>query len=217
MPTLQQYRADLDELVRLANRDLAALWVQVSDGVVAQELLAAILPELGAVYGSATASLAADWYDDLRLEKDIPGRFMARVAEPELGRTDALSRWAVEPLFSDTPNFALARENAQGGLQRLIADAGRETVMGSSIADPSAQGWQRSASGGCGFCQMLASRGAVYSESTVRFGSHDNCKCSAVPAFQGEPLPVHKYQPSARQATDADRARTREWMRDNGY
>lgn len=217
MPTVQQYRSDLDELVRLANLDLAALWREVSDGVTARELLQQILPELGEVYGSAAGSLAADWYDDLRLEKEIAGRFLARVATPALEHVDQSARWAVGPLFSETPDFGLALDNAGAELQKIIADTGRGTLIDSSIADPQAKGWQRSTSGGCGFCQTLASRGAVYSESTVRFGSHPNCKCAAVPAFEGEPLPVHEYQPSATQSTPADRARTRQWMADNGY
>ena len=217
MPTVQQYRSDLDELVRLANQDLAALWREVPDGVVARDLLQRILPELGVVYGPAAGALAADWYDELRLEKDIPGRFLARVVEPVLDHVDQSARWAVGPLFSETPDFGLALNNAEGELQKIIADTGRGSVIDSSLADPRAQGWQRSASGGCGFCRMIAARGAVYSESTVRFGSHPNCKCTAVPAFQGEPLPVSEYQPSATQATPADRARTRQWMAENGY
>lgn len=217
MPTVQQYRSDLDELVRLANRDLAAMWRQIADAAVARDALAEILPLLTAAYGSAAATLAADWYDELRAEKAVRGRFRAIAAElPGAERTDVLARWAVEPLFSDTPDFVLARDKAAGGLQRIIADAGRDTVMQSSIADPQARGWQRVASGGCGFCSMLAARGAVYSEATVSFGAHDHCRCAATPAFGGEPLPVKAYVPGPRQATPADRARTRAWIADNG-
>ena len=218
MPTIQQYRSDLDELVRLAQTDLTALWRQVRDARVARELLADILPSLVEVYGSAAGTLAADWYDELREELDVSGRFRAIVAElPESGQTQALAGWAVEELFSTEPDFAASLTKAQGGLQRLIADVGRGTVIGSSLNDPQATGWQRSASGGCGFCQMLASRGAVYSKATVGFGAHDNCRCTAVPAFGGRPIPVRPYVPTERVVTDADRARTRQWMRENGY
>lgn len=216
MPTVQQYRTDLDELVRLASIDLAALWRTVSDGDQGRALLAEVLPLLGDTYGSAAATLAADWYDDLRDELDVPRRFRAAVAVPEIGRSEVLARWAVEPMFSPEPDLQLALKNAEGGMQRMIADSGRQTVIQSAIADPSADGWMRQASGGCGFCQILASRGAVYSERSVTFGSHDNCRCTAVPAFGGRERPVKPYTPGPA-TTDADRARTRAWMRENGY
>lgn len=219
MPTVDQYRSDLDELVRLATIDLDVLWRQVNDAAVARELLADILPELIAVYGSAAGTLAADWYDDLRVEQEIPGRFSALVADlPPRGQTDALAGWAVGDLFSAQPDFDGSLLKAQGGMQRLIGNVGRSTVMGSSIADPRAMGWQRVTDGNaCGFCRMLASRGAVYSESTVDFGAHDLCGCAATPAFDGRPIPVQPFTPSPRVVTDADRARTRDWMREHGY
>lgn len=218
MPTIEQYRRDLDELVRLASIDLDVLWRNVDDAVVARELLVDILPQLVDVYGSAAGTLAADWYDDLRDELEVEARFSAIVAElPERSQLDALAGWAVSDLFSAEPDFARSLTNAQGGLQRLIANVGRSTVIGSSIEDPRARGWQRSAAGGCGFCQMLASRGAVYSRQTVDFGAHDHCRCTAVPAFEGRELLVQPYTPSSRVVTDADRARTREWMQEHGY
>lgn len=218
MPTVDQYRRDLDELVRLANVDLEVLWRQVDDAIVARELLADILPALTEVYGSAAGSLAADWYDEVRAENEIRGRFSAIVAElPPREQTDSLAVWAVSDLFTAEPQFARALDNAQGGLQRLIADMGRQTVTGSTLSDPGARGWMRQTAGGCGFCQMIASRGAVYSEATVNFGSHRNCRCVAVPAWGGVPNPVAPYTPTERDVTDADRRRTRAWMRENGY
>lgn len=211
MPTLRQYRADLDELVRLANGDLGAIWKGVSDGVSARKLLQAALPELGDLYGSAAGSLAADWYDDLRVEQDIVGRFRARVAVPDISRTDKSAVFSVDPIFKDS-DFAAALVNAAGELQKIIADTGRGTITGSAIADPGAQGWMRASSGGCKFCQQLAGRGAVYSKSTVRFGSHPNCRCEAVPVFGGQPLPVLPFYPSSDPPDSV-----RRWMADNGY
>lgn len=217
MPTVAEYQADLAELVRLAYIDLDVLWRQVDDAVVARELLADILPELANVYGSAAGTLAADWYDDVRAEQAIRGRFTAIVADlPPRSQTEVAARWAVGPLFSAEPDYTTALGNAQGSLQRLIADVGRGTVMGSAIADPQARGWQRVTDGAaCAFCQMLAGRGAVYSESTVRFGAHDHCGCAATPAFVDRPVPVSPYTPSRAVVTDADRARVRDWIRAN--
>jgi len=142
------------------------------------------LPRLVAIYGSAAASLGADWYDYLREEAAVRGRFQAIVAElPDGGRTNALAGWAVGPLFGANPDAAASLGMASGGLQRIIFDADRQTVMQSSVQDRAARGWQREGNGECDFCSMLIGRGAVYTEATADFESHDRCRCIGVPAF----------------------------------
>lgn len=42
-----------------------------------------------------------------------------------------------------------------------------------------------------------------------------NCKCVAVPAFGGRPVPVKPYQVTDRAISDADRARVRDWIAQN--
>lgn len=214
MATIEQYRSDLRHLLTLADNDLAALWRRVADANLARELLADILPELVAVYGSAAGTLAADWYDEAREAAEVRGSFRAIVAElPDLGRTDALAGWAVGPMFSKDPEPSVALVKAQGGLQRVIADVGRHTIANSSIEDPEARGWQRTGSGECAFCSMLIARGQVYSERNADFASHDHCHCAAVPAWNGHPIPVKPYTPSSRNITAADRARVRDYIR----
>lgn len=184
MATINQYRLEVAHLARLAESDLAALWRQVSNADISRERLARILPELVSVYGSAAGALAADWYDEARDEAGVRGRFTAIVADlPDVGRTDALAGWAVGPLFRSSPDNDAALRMAQGGLQRIVADAGRDTIAGSSVADPHARGWQRTGTGECDFCQMLIDRGAVYTEATADFLSHDRCNCAAEPAW----------------------------------
>ncbi len=212
MPTINDLRNAVDDLHVLAGNDLRALWRQVANADEAREALEDVLPLLVRTYGQAAATVAADWYDDVRDELNISRRFTAITAELGDTGTDELARWGIGPLFSDTPDFAAARTLVDGGLQRRIANAARETVRVSSIEDPSAQGWQRSASGGCAFCRTLAGRGAVYSEASADFASHDFCNCQAVPAFDGESRPVKPYTPSKRNITDADRIRVRKYM-----
>lgn len=213
-----QHRSDLAALTGLASRDLSAQMNAVPAGDAAEfrDALAAVLAGLMDSYGSAAASLGADWYDDLRAEADIRGRFQAIVADlPDVGRTDALAGWAVEPLYGAEPDAQQALARADGGLQRIILDADRNTVARSAVADPQALGWQRTGVGACAFCRMLISRGAVYSESTAAFASHDHCRCSAVPAFGGRELPVKPYARSTRRVTAADRARVRAYLKAN--
>lgn len=182
--TAKRHRADLDELTRLAENDLALVFGDVDNALRVKEALADTLPQLVELYGSAATALAADWYDDLRERAEVRGRFQVIVADlPDTGRTEALAGYAVSPLFGANPDKAIALSKASGGLQRIIFNADRYTIMRSSIQDPRARGWQRQGGGDCDFCQMLIGRGAVYSVATVDFDSHDRCKCVGVPAF----------------------------------
>jgi hypothetical protein len=203
-------RSDTERLVRLADRDLSRLWRMVAAGAAADEALNDLLPAIITEYGALGAALASEWYDQQREKAGARGRFTAVPVEADDRGAQALVGWALSTATDD----ASLRTLIAGGAQRRIADHVRLTVMDSSIADPSAQGWQRVGVGECknGFCDMLIARGAVYSESTADFAAHDHCQCSAVPAFKGEPKPVKPYTPSSRNITDADRARVREYL-----
>lgn len=214
MPTSSQYRSGVRALSAQAMRDIDVVFREVSNAVLVRDALNDVLPSLIETYGSAAATLAADWYDGLREQKSVKKAFEAIPAEVGTAGADALAGYVVGPLFGANPNGGTAKTLLAGGLQRRIADAGRLTIMESSIADPSASGWQRETDGNaCAFCEMLAGRGSIYSEAGADFASHDDCGCSAVPAFSGEAKPVKAYTPSARNITDADRARVRDYLR----
>lgn len=198
-------------LVGFARRDLAALWGQVRTAAEAQTALRDILPGLIDTYGLAAASLAADWYDELRDKTGVAGRFRAIPADIKDTGAQALIGWAATEA-SDLEGF---QGLILGGTQRRIANFSRGTITGSSVADPKATGWQRVGSGECAFCAMLIGRGAVYTEATADFASHDHCNCSAVPAFGGHSRPVKPFTPSTRNSSDADRARVRAWLADH--
>lgn len=108
-----------------------------------------------------------------------------------------------------------ARVNTARAGMRHVLEGGRSTITATTIADPAVQGFRRVTSGdACGFCSVLARRGAVYSASTARFAAHDGCSCSAEPAYGGEGVRVAEYVP--RNLTDAQRAeanrRVRAWI-----
>lgn len=206
-------RDDVAALTDVAAEDLEAIWAQIDRGADAVEALSDVLAALVVTYGTAAATVAADWYDDHRAERGVGGRFTAIPVEVGESGSAALARWGVGPLFRDTPDLESAKVLVAGGLQRRIANAARETVRVSTLADPQATGWQRVGVGSCAFCRMLIARGAVYRESTADFASHDHCQCYAVPAFGGQPVPVRPYTPSTRDISDADRARVRAYLR----
>lgn len=84
--------------------------------------------------------------------------------------------------------------------------------MRSAAADPRATGWRRVTRGGCKFCQMLAGRDAVYGAESVRFASHDHCRCQAVPAYGGKPVDVHQYTASKAKITEAERRQLKDYL-----
>jgi len=182
------HRTQLRTLTNLAIRDLSLLWARLdkSDAEATRDALTTILPQLVTMYGAAAATLAADWFDEQREEAGVRGRFRAIPAElPDIGRTDSLAGWAVGPLFGADPNPLAALAKVSGGLQRIIANADRETITRSSIADPQAVGWKRVGDGAtCEWCRGLISRGAVYSEATASFDAHDGDGCIAAPVFK---------------------------------
>lgn len=198
-------------LVGYADRDLAALWRQVQSAAEAEVALRDVLPALIDTYGIAAATLAADWYDELRDKVGAPKSFRAIPADVKDTGAQALVGWALTEA-QDMPSLQTL---VLGGMQRRISNFNRLTVVDSSIADPGARGWQRVGAGECDFCAMLVGRGSVYSEAGADFASHDHCHCYAVPAFDGEPRPVKPFTPSARTSSDADRARAREWIAAN--
>lgn len=212
MPTPADLRVSISDLSTLAAHDLRGLWRTVKTADQARDALENTLPSLALTYRLASATVAADWYDELRDHHGIRGRFSALVPDIDHAGADVLARWGVGPLYSAQPDWSSARTLIEGGLQRRIADAARDTVRESSIEDPRARGWERETAGGCEFCEMIASRGVVFSEASADFASHDNCQCIAVPAFEGDSKPVREYVPTSRTITDADRARVRAYL-----
>lgn len=203
-------RQDVIDLSEFALRDLSRIWRLGTDAPAVEQALRDLLPALIDEYGTISAAVAADWYDDLRDDLGVGGRFQAIPADiPDVG-AQSLVGWA----GSKSVDYATFQSLVEGGTQRRIANFARQTVTTSSIRDPRSRGWQRVGVGACrdGFCDMLIGRGAIYSESGADFAAHDNCKCQAVPAFEGEPRPVRPFTPTTRNVSDADRARTRAWL-----
>ncbi|MEU9603702.1 hypothetical protein [Streptomyces sp. NPDC048057] len=77
----------------------------------------------------------------------------------------------------------------RGHAQKLVADGGRETIVTAAQQDRRALRWMRvPEADACGFCLMVASRGAVYASKKsgggIKGGEfHLNCQCDTAPIF----------------------------------
>ena len=209
MSTATQFRAAQAAIVADLERSFAGVWSATGGEF---RLLVKVLPDLVRQSGAMASTVAADWYELRRDVERIPGGFRVTIPAPGDPRTGSLVRWAAKHAASPDSLVPLIT----GGLVRRVLNEGRDTIAAATVEDPEAQGWQRQArADGCGFCAMLASRGPVYTKKSVRFASHDNCKCIAVPAFRGRPLPVQPYTPSKRQRSEGERKAVREWIAKN--
>ncbi|MFE9955843.1 hypothetical protein [Micromonospora sp. NPDC005299] len=193
------FRSSQTDVVTLALAELVSWWEQLLSlltGDVPVAEMESFTADLVATYGDAAALAAADWYDELRLAADVPGRFRARMADPPPeGQAAAVARWAVGPLFGGQPDPQQALANLSGGVQRLVLQPGRQTIADSVDLDPADARWARVPSGAttCAFCRLLASRGAVYHSEEDAGGLansyHSKCDCVPTPVWPGQPEP----------------------------
>jgi hypothetical protein len=157
-------------------------------------------------YARMSAALAAEFYDGQREAAGVAGAFTVPVADPPPdAQTEAGLRWATKDIWERDPQSATAAQlepldtrleqaekKAEQVAQKLVADTGRATVIDAVRQDRQATAWARSAAlGACAFCKLIASRGAVFAQDTVRFQAHDGCHCGAIPVFKGQ-----KFEPS---------------------
>lgn len=210
-------RRRIAALTGLAQADVRSLILEVNDFAGRALALEKTLPLLIDTYGQAAATVAAEWYDEYRITNDVPGRFRAPAAPlPDDTGALALLDWARGVATSPDSMMDLV----YGGMQRRVSNQARLTVMGAANIDPKSRGWRRVGDGhNCAFCDMLISRGAVYTKDTVRFASHDHCNCQAAPAFAGHGLiEVDQYRrsPTWRGKGRAERDdRARAWIAAN--
>lgn len=205
--------------------ELRKLWPSLRTPDLQPLLRYEVLPAISNQYGEAAATLAADWYDAQRATLNVPGHFQAGLAPaPVEDKLRAISNWATEPIRKPEPAsvevtmLETVQQRAESAAQKLVADMHRETIKLSSVADPNAHGWGRfTEPGACDFCLMLSARGGVYTDASVRFGSHDHCHCLAGPVWNENREWVGEYK----RATRSDRQRAaanklaRKWMKDH--
>ena len=176
------------------------------------------VPEVVAYYSAGSSALAADFYDDERERVAPPKLYLAEpvIVDRAVKVRNAIA-WAAAPLLAGESEQSVSR--LAQVVQLETARPFRDTVLTNRRRDPSAVGWRRVSSGGCKFCRMLADKGAVYSESTARFASHEHCGCTAQPVFTssdyGEEASAMQYVASRKRRSPEQQAKLREYLNTN--
>lgn len=185
---LGQLRGAQAEIVAMVQDLLDDMFwsLSMTDPARVRDALLEFLPLLVDQYGSMSAQVAAEWYDD------VVGGARAATAAPAVyprGVTDAKVRFFAAHLFGDTPAPQLALAGISQALGKYVRQSGRNTIV--SNAERFGQRWARVPKGPktCSFCLMLASRsmGWLY-ESAASAGDdkqggtdyHGDCNCEAV-------------------------------------
>lgn len=207
-----RYRSAQVGLTRLLVRDVRGLRRLIIPSRLRQSMpdWLAAMQAIVDQYSAASAALGAEFYDAQRDAAGVSGVFTAPVADPAPeGKTEASLRWATKDVWERDPDevteaqrqpldvrLEQAEKKAEQVVQKLVADAGRSTVLEAVRRDRQATAWARTAAlGACAFCKLLASRGSVFAQDTVGFRAHNGCHCGAIPVFRGQ-----RFEPSPQAA-----------------
>lgn len=203
MQLLRQFERANDGIAALVERDLAAFFALLDfskPGAVKLDLFDYI-PELVAQYGDVAATVAADWYEELREVEGVGGSFRPSLAPPlPLDQVNGRLGYATRPTGplwtgdSATLTAFLSMMANEYALQ-----PGRDTVMQAAHKDKAAYA-RVPEPGACKFCLMLASRGFVYSKDTAGDSKkfHGKCRCNAMPVWDETRARVeYGYDPDA--------------------
>jgi len=193
---LRHYQNSQQNISARAALAIQRLWLrminpaQFSDG---WHTLGPLVNGIIANHYSATAANAAEYYVNSRVISGF-GHIQVPGQDPDADyiRTvvDAMGPgkfFSFLPEHGEDGASAMAADALRGASTRMVMMGGRDTVAHAVLIDPIAEGWERVIEpGACGFCAMLAGRGAVYKEDTVKFRAHDHCHCIARAVFRGQ-------------------------------
>lgn len=187
-------------MVSLARADLEGFFVglDISNSEAVRDALLEFVPALAREYGDVAATVAAEWYEELR--SDVTSRpFSTQLAalKPDAA-VEASVRYAAGHLFEGDPADTLAA--LSGSLQRFVTYGSRATVARNVQLDPMRPRFGRVPSGAktCAFCALVSSRGFVYhsQKSAGEFDHyHSDCDCVIAVEFDRDQHHIEGYDP----------------------
>lgn len=179
---IEQFRAANSQLSQLVRDALEAFFasLDLSRPEAARDALLEFVPVLTQQYGDVAATLAADWYDELRAASGAAGRFRALTAAAvPSGAVEAKVRYLAGHLWTPTPEAML------GGLLTATDKYVKQPARNTVAANAKREGvrWARVPTGAktCSWCLILASRDAVFHSKASAGGDgnryHGDCDC----------------------------------------
>lgn len=168
------YDLALTQLSTAALADLREL-VRGVEGLApdrAQAILQEAFPDLFNPYAAATSAVSASFYEEIRNYANVSGSFAAETLDTvDSGRWGSLVGFGSAPSALEQGGAALAYSLLSGGLTSVLSEMASDTIYGNAQNERVTMGFQRVPKPGCcGFCGMLASRGAAYSSSASAGG-----------------------------------------------
>lgn len=160
------YDLALDGLSTAALRDLRALLVEVEglDPDQQKRVLFQAFPEVFNPYAVASSEVSASFYEEVRELAGVRGGFQAESLNGvETERWSSLVGAGTQPRMLEQGAANLMFQFLAGGLTSILTTAAADTIYGNAERDNAPVRFQRVPKPGCcGFCGMLASRGAAY-------------------------------------------------------
>lgn len=221
-------RADIERF-RVANSELSGLVkaevesffmsLDLNKPDVARDALLEFLPVLTDQYGALAATMAADWYEELRAGSGAAGTFRATTAASVPAKAvEEQVRFLAGNLWTPNPLSML------GGLlvaaDKYVKQPGRDTMVSNARREGAKFARVPSGAKTCSWCLMLASRDAVYSSkksagdrgSGHGDGFHGDCDCLVTPIRKPSDYPpgylpddyYAKYQAARKEAQSGD-------------
>lgn len=192
---LEEFRgatASLSELVLAEVQDLFDS-LDLSRPEDARDALLEVIPALTEEYGLAAAGLAAEWYEEMRVESGAKGAFRATVAPSvEVAAVQSQIRYHAGHLWTPTPRDALGA--LLTSVDKFVKQPARDTVRVNARREGVRYARVPRGSKTCAFCLTLASRDAVYTSKKSAGGDgndyHGDCNCVVTRIGANEDYPA---------------------------
>ena len=138
----------------------------------ARRVLFQAFPDLFDPYAVASSDVSASFYEEVRGLSGVGGSFAAgALGGVETERWNALVGAGTQPRMLEQSAGNLMFQFLAGGLTSILSTAAADTIYANAEKDPVTVGFQRVPKPGCcGFCGMLASRGAAYTSEDAATG-----------------------------------------------
>lgn len=174
LTVMRGYDLALDSLSAAALADLRGLLVEV-EGLAPErrkQVLFQAFPALFNPYAAMTSEVSASFYEEVRDFAGVGGSFNAATLDSvEDDRWNALVGAGTQPRLLEQSATNLMFQFLAGGLTSVMSAMAADTIYGNAANERVTVGFQRVPKPGCcGFCGMLASRGASYASEASATG-----------------------------------------------